>query len=217
MLRTQYEDELTKLHNQFYSMGTEVSSQLNKAIRAFVSRDSELGEEVLLGDAEVNAQEVKLETKSFELIALQQPVSGDLRTVITVLKASSDLERMGDHAASIGKMVMNIKEEDPELGVEMDISRLGEKVKLIVDASLNAYIQGDDVRAAEIAETDHQIDAVADEIESAVLHAMQEDPDTVEIGREYLMTLMHLERMGDFAKNICEWIVYLKTGELVEF
>ena len=95
MLRTQFEEELDKLHNQFYAMGTEVLAQINKTVRAFVSHDRDLAKEVIAEDDVVNEYETKLEKKSLEIIALQQPVSNDLRTVITVLKASSDIERMG--------------------------------------------------------------------------------------------------------------------------
>lgn len=93
------------------------------------------------------------------MIALQQPVSSDLRTIITVLKASSDLERMGDHVASIAKATISLKGEERIHVVEEDISLLGEKVKSIVDASLNAYIQGNDKRAHEIAEQQYVIKA----------------------------------------------------------
>ena len=127
MLRTQFEEELNKLHNQFYSMGTQVSAQLNKAVRAFVSHDRELAEDVITSDEMINQLETKLETKSLEMIALQQPVSGDLRTIITVLKASSDLERMGDHVTSIAKAAINLKGEERIHEVEEDISLLGEK------------------------------------------------------------------------------------------
>ncbi|GAB2025633.1 phosphate signaling complex protein PhoU [Lactovum odontotermitis] len=216
MLRTQFDEELNKLHNQFYAMGTQVSAQLNKAVRAFVSRDHDLAEEVIEGDQDINALEVKLEIKSFEMIALQQPVSSDLRTIITVLKASSDLERVGDHAVGIARSLQNISPEEPLLGVESDISKLGEKVKIILDASLNAYIQRDDVRARDIATLDKEIDQMADEIQKSVLAFMQENYDSVAMGKDYLMTLMHLERIGDFAKNVCEWVVYLQSGELVE-
>ncbi|GAB2026447.1 phosphate signaling complex protein PhoU [Lactovum odontotermitis] len=216
MLRTQFDEELNKLHNQFYAMGTQVSAQLNKAVRAFVSRDHDLAEEVIEGDQDINALEVKLEIKSFEMIALQQPVSSDLRTIITVLKASSDLERVGDHAVGIARSLQNISPEETLLGVESDISKLGEKVKIILDASLNAYIQRDDVRARDIATLDKEIDQMADEIQKSVLSFMQENYDSVEMGKDYLMTLMHLERIGDFAKNVCEWVVYLQSGELVE-
>ncbi|MDR2976896.1 MAG: phosphate signaling complex protein PhoU [Streptococcaceae bacterium] len=216
MLRTQFDEELNKLHNQFYAMGTQVSAQLNKAVRAFVSRDHDLAEEVIEGDQEINALEVKLEIKSFEMIALQQPVSSDLRTIITVLKASSDLERVGDHAVGIARALQNISTDEPLIGVESDISKLGEKVKIILDASLNAYIQRDDKRAREIAKLDKEIDKMDDDIQKSVLAFMQENYDSVEMGKDYLMTLMHLERIGDFAKNVCEWVVYLQSGELIE-
>ena len=109
MLRTPFEEELEKLHNQFYAMGTEVAAQLKKAVRAFISHDRDLAKEVIENDEIVNNYETKLEKKSLEIIALQQPVSQDLRTVITVLKASSDVERMADHAASIAKATIRVK------------------------------------------------------------------------------------------------------------
>ena len=96
MLRVQFEEDLEKLHNQFYAMGNEVLSQINRTVRAFVTHDRGLARQVIEDDAEINEYEVKLERKSFEIIALQQPVSQDLRVVMTVLKAVSDLERMGD-------------------------------------------------------------------------------------------------------------------------
>ncbi|HCN74051.1 phosphate signaling complex protein PhoU [Pseudolactococcus plantarum] len=216
MLRTQFEEELNKLHNQFYSMGTQVSAQVNKAVRAFVSHDRDLAEEVIEDDQEVNDQETKLEKKSLEMIALQQPVSHDLRTIITVLKASSDLERMGDHAVSIAKATINLKGEERIHIVESDISLMGERVKAIVDASLNAYIQGDDTRAREIASWDDTVNQMYSEIQNKTLTAMEDNKETITTGKDYLMTIIYLERIGDYAKNLCEWIVYLKTGKIVE-
>ncbi len=216
MLRTQFEEELNKLHNQFYSMGTQVSAQVNKAVRAFVSHDRDLAEEVIEDDQEVNDQETKLEKKSLEMIALQQPVSHDLRTIITVLKASSDLERMGDHAVSIAKATINLKGEERIHIVEADISLMGERVKAIVDASLNAYIQGDDTRAREIASWDDTVNQMYSEIQNKTLTAMEDNKETITTGKDYLMTIIYLERIGDYAKNLCEWIVYLKTGKIVE-
>ena len=211
MLRTQFEEELNKLHNQFYSMGTQVSAQVNKAVRAFVSHDRDLAEEVIEEDQQVNDQETKLEKKSLEMIALQQPVSHDLRTIITVLKASSDLERMGDHAVSIAKATINLKGEERIHIVEADISLMGERVKSIVDASLNAYIQGDADRAREIASWDDTVNQMYGEIQNKTLTAMEENKETITTGKDYLMTIIYLERIGDYAKNLCEWIVYLKT------
>lgn len=210
MLRTQFEEELNKLHNQFYSMGTQVSAQLNKAVRAFVSHDRELAEDVITSDEMINQLETKLETKSLEMIALQQPVSGDLRTIITVLKASSDLERMGDHVTSIAKAAINLKGEERIHEVEEDISLLGEKVKSVVDASLNAYIQGNDKRAREIADQYQTVKNMSGEIQEKILEAMKENTETITTGKDYLMTLVFLERITGYAVNLCEWIVYLK-------
>ena len=216
MLRTQFEEELNKLHNQFYSMGTQVSAQLNKAVRAFVSHDRELAEDVITSDEMINQLETKLETKSLEMIALQQPVSGDLRTIITVLKASSDLERMGDHVTSIAKAAINLKGEERIHEVEEDISLVGEKVKSVVDASLNAYIQGNDKRAREIADQYQTVKNMSGEIQEKILEAMKENTETITTGKDYLMTLVFLERITGYAVNLCEWIVYLKSGNIVE-
>ena len=150
------------------------------------------------------------------MIALQQPVSHDLRTIITVLKASSDLERMGDHAVSIAKATINLKGEERIHIVESDISLMGERVKAIVDASLNAYIQGDDTRAREIASWDDTVNQMYSEIQNKTLTAMEDNKETITTGKDYLMTIIYLERIGDYAKNLCEWIVYLKTGKIVE-
>ena len=216
MLRTQFEEELNKLHNQFYSMGTQVSAQLNKAVRPFVSHDRELAEDVITSDEMINQLETKLETKSLEMIALQQPVSGDLRTIITVLKASSDLERMGDHVTSIAKAAINLKGEERIHEVEEDISLLGEKVKSVVDASLNAYIQGNDKRAREIADQYQTVKNMSGEIQEKILEALKENTETITTGKDYLMTLVFLERITGYAVNLCEWIVYLKSGNIVE-
>ena len=139
MLRSQFEEDLEKLHNQFYAMGQEVLSQINRTVRAFVTHDRDLAKEVIEDDAEVNEYEVKLEKKSFEMIALQQPVSQDLRTVLTVLKAVSDLERMGDHAVSIAKAAIRMKGEQRIPAVEEEIKRMGRDVKNFVEAALELY------------------------------------------------------------------------------
>ena len=127
MLRTQFEEELLNLHNQFYEMGMMVSSAVHKSVKAYINHDKKLAQEVIDRDIEINDMEVKLEKKSFEMIALQQPVTTDLRMIITVMKASSDLERMADHAVSIAKSTIRFKGETriPEIEKEIQKSDLG--------------------------------------------------------------------------------------------
>ncbi|HES4044649.1 TPA: phosphate signaling complex protein PhoU [Streptococcus pyogenes] len=216
MLRMKFEEELDKLHNQFYSMGTEVLAQINKTVRAFVNHDRELAKEVIEEDDTINNFETKLEKKSLEIIALQQPVSNDLRMVITVLKASSDIERMGDHAASIAKATIRMKGEERIPVVEEQINLMGKAVKQMVEEALNAYINADDTKAYEIAASDEIIDQYFRNIQTLAVEEIRKSPDAVFAGKEYFQVLMYLERIGDYARNICEWIVYLKTGKIIE-
>ena len=216
MLRSKFDEELDKLHNQFYAMGTEVASQLKKAVRSFVSHDRELAKEVIEGDEIVNNFETKLEKKSLEIIALQQPVSQDLRTVITVLKASSDVERMGDHATSIAKATLRMKDDERIESVEKEILEMGRAVKKMLEDAFDAYINEDDQRAYEIAAHDEEIDEYFKNIQSLAVEEVRKQPDVAFAGKEYFQVIMFLERIGDYARNICEWVVYLKTGKIIE-
>ena len=216
MLRVQFEEDLEKLHNQFYAMGNEVLSQINRTVRAFVPHDRELARQVIEDDAEVNEYEVKLEKKSLEIIALQQPVSQDLRTVITVLKASSDLERMGDHAVSIAKATVRMKGEVRIESVEDAISKMGRDVKNFVEETLNVYLNGNVDQAYAVAAMDEKINQYFDDIRDLATEEIKQNPELIVTGRDYFQVISYLERIGDYAKNICEWVVYFETGKIIE-
>ena len=216
MLRVQFEEDLEKLHNQFYAMGNEVLSQINRTVRAFVTHDRELARQVIEDDAEVNEYEVKLEKKSLEIIALQQPVSQDLRTVITMLKASSDLERMGDHAVSIAKATVRMKGEVRIESVEDAISKMGRDVKNFVEETLNVYLNGNVDQAYAVAAMDEKINQYFDDIRDLATEEIKQNPELIVTGRDYFQVISYLERIGDYAKNICEWVVYFETGKIIE-
>lgn len=216
MLRVQFEEDLEKLHNQFYAMGNEVLSQINRTVRAFVTHDRELARQVIEDDAEVNEYEVKLEKKSLEIIALQQPVSQDLRTVITVLKASSDLERMGDHAVSIAKATVRMKGEVRIESVEDAISKMGRDVKNFVEETLNVYLNGNVDQAYAVSAMDEKINQYFDDIRDLATEEIKQNPELIVTGRDYFQVISYLERIGDYAKNICEWVVYFETGKIIE-
>ena len=216
MLRVQFEEDLEKLHNQFYAMGNEVLSQINRTVRAFVTHDRELARQVIEDDAEANEYEVKLEKKSLEIIALQQPVSQDLRTVITVLKASSDLERMGDHAVSIAKATVRMKGEVRIESVEDAIRKMGRDVKNFVEETLNVYLNGNVDQAYAVAAMDEKINQYFDDIRDLATEEIKQNPELIVTGRDYFQVISYLERIGDYAKNICEWVVYFETGKIIE-
>ncbi|HEV9885832.1 TPA: phosphate signaling complex protein PhoU [Streptococcus pneumoniae] len=216
MLRSQFEEDLEKLHNQFYAMGQEVLSQINRTVRAFVTHDRDLAKEVIEDDAEVNEYEVKLEKKSFEMIALQQPVSQDLRTVLTVLKAVSDVERMGDHAVAIAQATIRMKGEERIPAVEEEIKKMGREVKSVVEAVLDLYLNGSVDDAYRVASMDEQINHYFETIRDLATEEIKKNPEAIVTGRDYFQVISYLERIGDYAKNICEWVVYFETGKIVE-
>lgn len=216
MLRTQFEEELLNLHNQFYEMGMKVSNAVHKSVRAYIKHDKALAQEVIDHDIEINDMEIKLEKKSFEMIALQQPVTTDLRTIITIMKASSDLERMGDHAVSIAKSTIRVKGETRIPEVEEKVSDMSDYVKKMVDNVLVAYIKRDEKDARMIANMDDRVNSYFKEIYKDTTEAMKNDPETVISGTDYLHVATYLERIGDYVTNICEWIVYLTTGKITE-
>ena len=132
-----------------------------------------MAKEVIEGDEIVNNFETKLEKKSLEIIALQQPVSQDLRTVITVLKASSDVERMGDHAASIAKATIRVKGEERLPEVEAEIKKMGKAVRNMVEEALDVYVIGDEERAYEVAASDEVIDNYFKEIQNMAVESIR--------------------------------------------
>lgn len=217
MLRAQFEVELGKLHNQFYAMGNEVLGQINNTVRAFTTHDRELAKEVIEADKKINEFEVKLEKKSLEIIALQQPVSTDLRRVITVLKATSDIERMGDHAVSIAKAAIRMKGEVRIPIVEEEIKNMGKEARRLVESSLDLYLNSGDIETAyEIAASDEIINEYYSKIQELTTEEIKKNPDSLIAGRDYFQVITYLERIGDYAKNICEWVVYLRTGDITE-
>ncbi|HBA0800019.1 TPA: phosphate signaling complex protein PhoU, partial [Enterococcus faecium] len=185
-------------------------------VRAYIKHDKILAQEVIENDININNMETRLEKKSFEMIALQQPVTTDLRMIITVMKASSDLERMADHAVSVAKSTIRVKGQTRIPEIEKEISDMSDYVKKMVDNVLVAYVKTDEKDARTIANMDQRVNDYFNRIYNATIKNMQENPETVISGTDYLNVASYLERIGDYVTNICEWIVYLATGKITE-
>src|SRR5699024_8107156 len=154
----------------------------------------------------INELEHQLEQESIQLIALQQPVTGDLRKIITVMKACADLERIGDHAVSISKSTIRVKGNKRKTTVEDKISLAGDKVKRMNQDIIEAYVQYDSEKALEIAKRDDEIDDLADQIRRDSIEEMKKDSELVLGATDYILVSTYLERMGDYITNISEWI-----------
>ncbi|MER2131408.1 MAG: phosphate signaling complex protein PhoU [Carnobacterium inhibens] len=215
-MRKIYEEELANLHVHFSEMGMMVNEAIYKSVKAFTNHDKELAQQVIENDVVINARETELEKKCFELIALQQPVTSDLRKIVTVMKASADLERMGDHAVSVAKSTIRVKGTKRVPQVEADIAQLSEKVKVMVEGVLEAYIKEDANQAKELATAINDIDNEFYAIYQQCIDEMKVDSELVLGATDYMLVARYLKRIGDYVTNICEWIVYLKTGKVVE-
>lgn len=217
-MRRTFDGELQSMHGQFTKMGLMVNENILRAVKAFINHDKNLAMEAKKKDKDINEIEVAIENFCFQLIALQQPVSSDLRSIVMVMKASSDLERMGDHAVSIARSVIRTKEDRmkriPE--AEAMIAEMSEIVQEMVQEGIDAYVRRDTKEAYRIAEMDSKVDEHFVAINHFVLKRMAADPEVVPGGADYISVAGFLERIGDYVTNICERIVYLENGEILE-
>ena len=215
-MRRVFEEELNDLHLRFSEMGMMVNEAIYKSVKAFINHDKELASEVIKSDQAINARELDLEKRSFEMIALQQPVTTDLRIIVTVMKASSDLERMADHAVSIAKSTIRVKGNKRIPEIEAEIAEMADKVKVMVEDVLEAYVKNDAKRAKKIAAMDSEVDIYFKKIYKNCIEEMKSNSEIVVGASDYMLVAGYLERIGDYVTNICEWFVYLSTGKVSE-
>lgn len=211
-----FKEELKRLLEQFTEMGLDVGEQIYQATKSFIDHDRELAQSVIEHDEKVNVAEVRLEDQAINLMALQQPVSNDFRQVIVVLKASSELERIGDHAVGIAKETIRIKGHQRDAIIEAEIAEMTHLIRGMLDATIDAYVKDDGRLAKEIIDANHQIETSFKKIRQSIASKMKHDAKVVTGGTGYLMVASYLERIGDHVINVVEWIMYNQTGKITE-
>lgn len=192
-------------------MGALVEESIFKAVRSLTDQNPTLAEEVIAGDDQIDRMEIEIETRSLGLIALQQPMAGDLRILGTVLKSVTDLERIGDHSVDIAKVVKRMNRQ-PWVKPLIDIPRMAGLVENMVRDGLTAYIRRDTALADTLARLDDEVDGLYAQIFRELLALMLSAPPTVEQSTQLLLVAQHLERIGDHATNIGEWVIYMVDG-----
>ncbi|UQS83318.1 phosphate signaling complex protein PhoU [Bombilactobacillus thymidiniphilus] len=215
-MRSEFETELNELHIRFSEMAMMINEAIKKSMQAFINDDPKLARQVIKDDQKINNREVDLEQKSFEMIALQQPVTSDLRMIVTILKASSDLERMGDHAAKIAQTSLQLQNKVPIVDAKNLLAQMATEIETMFSQTIDAYLKEDDKAAIQLAQRDDNIDKLAEKVDHVCIEHMKNDSQMVEDGTSYMLISTYLERMGDYVTNLCEWIVYLKSGKLSE-
>ena len=215
MSRKVFEANLEELHNDLLRMGSIVEKQIHDCIDALVNQDTEKAEKIMKDDDLVDALESEIEDKAIKLIAMQQPLATDLRNIFTTTKIVTDLERMADHAVDIAKVTLRLKDEE-YIKQLVDIPRMAKLVELMIKDSLEAYVSGNIEKAYEVCKRDDKVDDIYKGIFSELLKLMLENPKIANQATQFLFICKFLERVADHTTNICEWTIYLVTGEKVD-
>jgi phosphate transport system protein len=207
---------LEQLRRDLRRLASMVDVAIEKSVSSLARLDRIEAERVIVADKPINDLRYAIEDASIHIIAMQQPIAGDLRFVIAVLMVASELERMGDYCVGIAK-ITRLHGDRPLLKPLIDIPRMAESVRGMLRGSVDALITKNAFLAEAIAAQDDEIDQLYDQIYRELLTYMLNDPTTIDRATWLLWAAHNLERMGDRVQNICERTVYEATGELKEF
>jgi phosphate transport system protein len=196
-----------------FAMASMVETAITRGIQALKNRDLDLARGIIADDLAINNKRYDTEEKCLEIMATQQPLAGDLRTLVSVLHITVDLERMGDHAEGIAKIAVMLGDE-PTLKPYIDIPRMAEIAIEMLRGSLEAYRDRDTARARVIVDRDDEVDALYDNVYRDLLTLMIEDPETIQRATYLIWAAHNLERIADRVTNICERVVYLVEGKI---
>ena len=214
-IRTTYHRKMREIQNDLIMMGSMVEKAISQSVDALKERDINLAKRIIADDKKVDMKRFEIEDKCVQLIATQQPMAIDLRTIISVFNIISEVERIGDHAEGIAKIVIMIGDEPP-LKPLIDIPRMAEKTIDMLHRSLDTFINHDSDMARKIAEEDDEIDNLYDQIFRELISFMVEDPRTITRATRLIWVAHNLERSADRVTNICERVVYMVTGKMEE-
>ncbi len=215
MVRESFERELRRLQQEVVELGAMVEEAIQKAVEALKARDKALAREVVHGDALINRRRLEIEERCLELLATQQPMARDLRIFTAVLHIVTDLERMGDHAEGLGKIVLRL-EDEPWIKPLLDIPRMRDIAVAMLRDALQAFVHSDAQEARAIAQRDDEVDALHDQVHRELFFLMIQNPRNV-TQATYLMWATHgLERIADLVTNVCERVVFVSTGVMEE-
>jgi phosphate transport system protein len=204
---------MKELEAEMMAMGQMVIAALNRSIEALKTRNVEEARKIVDDDVLINNKRWNIEEKCINLIARQQPVATDLREIIAILNCITDLERMGDHAEGIAKIVIMLGKE-PLVKPLANIPKMAEVATDMLQKSLEAFIRRDGEAAKAICDDDDKVDKFHDQVYHELLNCMIEDPTTIARATYLIWASHNIERIADRVTNICERIVYLTSGSM---
>jgi len=207
-----YNQELEDIRNRVLAMGGLVEQQLQDAMTALAERDGDLAARVIENDYQVNAMEVAIDDECNTVLARRQPAASDLRLIVAVIKTITDLERIGDEAERIAKMAAQLVSEDSAGRLFTQIHNLGDHVRKMVRGALDAFAHLDTEQAVRVWSEDRKVDQEYESLMRELMTFMMEDPRSIPCILQAMFAARAMERIGDRASNICEYVIYLVKG-----
>lgn len=212
-IRKQYDTDLESLKKSLTEMGRNSADAVENVLEALCVADADAAAAIVKGDARINNMERDIEHRCMTLLLRQQPVAGDLRRISTAMKVVTDIERIGDHAADIAEIIPHLvtvrKEGDP--AVSQAIAMGKKAYQMILDA-LAALTAEDELAARKVIAADDAVDYDFNAIKHQLAQEIAEDPGKVDAALDLLMVIKYLERIGDHAVNVAEWVQFVRTG-----
>ena len=209
----QFQHELEDIRSRVLEMGGLVEQQLTEALEALAKHNLGLAETVATSDHKVDILEVRLDEECTEIIARRQPAASDLRLILAVIRIITDLERVGDEAEKIGRMVIQLLEIEGSNSYYVGVLAMGQHVREMLNAALNAFARMDSREALQIAQQEPRIDREYDATMRQLITYMMEDPRNITRSLDVVWIARALERISDHAANICESVIYLVEGK----
>ncbi|MFR2263068.1 MAG: phosphate signaling complex protein PhoU [Faecalibacterium sp.] len=212
-IRKQYDTDLESLKESLTEMGRNSADAVENVLEALCVADADAAAAIVKGDARINNMERDIEHRCMTLLLRQQPVAGDLRRISTAMKVVTDIERIGDHAADIAEIIPHLvtvrKEGDPAVSQAI---AMGKKAHQMILDALAALTAEDELAARKVIAADDAVDYDFNAIKHQLAQEIAEDPGKVDAALDLLMVIKYLERIGDHAVNVAEWVQFVRTG-----
>jgi phosphate transport system protein len=207
-----YDAELYDIREKLLEMGGKVEVMISNAMKSLVERDSELAEQTIAFDHEINHLEVEIDEKCLVVLATRQPAARDLRFITLALKIVTDLERIGDQCTAVAKRALELNQEPP-LKPYIDLPRMAHWAAVMVKEALDAFVRGDDALALKVCNDDQFVDDLNEQIQRELITFMMEEPETISRAIKINYISKCLERIADHATNIAEMVIFMVKGK----
>ncbi|MFR2077901.1 MAG: phosphate signaling complex protein PhoU [Lachnospira sp.] len=211
-MRNRFDRQLSTLNDELIEMGSMIEKSIETAIKALVNQDVDLARHAIEADEEIDRQERIIEDLCLKLLLQQQPVAKDLRLISSALKMITDMERIGDHASDISEITIALADQ-PYIKKLEHIQQMAKETMIMLVGSIGAFVDKDLEKANEVIKRDDVVDDLFDKVKKELIQMIHENADKGEQAADLLMVAKYMERIGDHATNISEWVIFSITGE----